>query len=236
MKQGEQLFLFDPSSDEDYVNRDTQGRSMDFNEERNCFNHLKSSLDNKTKTEYELGVNNLINRYNTAIYENRFTVGGVVEVFTLALLRSTGIKIDDCGSEAHGGDLILPTGKMFSVKSSFTTSGGVILINTRGDSGTKWSTATLFILSNVGIVYGDPSMVSDDDLKRNRDNLEIRRATLKRFAQDMPNVVPMNIDLKPSTDMVALSSKASHLIARELMKELKLDSLRNRVSELEQDN
>ena len=236
MKQGEQLFLFESSSDEDNGNSYTQGRSMDFQEERDCFSHLKASIDNKAKAEYELGVNNLINRYNTAIYENRFTVGGVVEVFTLALMRSTRIKIDDCGSEAHGGDLILPTGKMFSVKSSFTKSGGVILINTRGDSGTKWSTATLFVLSNVGIVYGDPSMVTDDDLKRNRDNLEIRRATLKRFAQDMSNVIPMNIDLKPSADMVAFSSKASHLIARELMKELKLDTLRNRVSELEQNN
>ncbi len=234
MKQGEQLVLFESESDGLNVDSDTQGRSMDFQEERDCFNHLKETIDNKAKIEYELGINNLINRYNTAIYENRFTVGGVVEVFTLALLRSTGIKIDDCGSEAHGGDLILPTGKMFSVKSSFTTSGGVILINTRGDSGTKWSTATLFILSNIGIVYGDPSMVTDEDLKRNRDNLEIRRATLRRFADDLSNVIPMNIDIKPSVDLVALSSKASHLIARELMKELKLDILRNRVSELDE--
>lgn len=229
MKQNDQLSLFDEFSNSTEVIVETPGKFMDFNVEKSCFNFLKENLDNKAKSEYESGIKNLVERYNTAIYENRFLVGGVVEVFTLALMRSTGIEIQGCGSEAQGGDLILPTGEMFSLKSSFTETGGIFLINTRGTSGTKWKTATLFVLSNIGIVYGDPSMAAEDDLKRNRDNLEIKRTALTRFAQDSSNCIAMNIPVKPPTKMASSSLKASDIVARELMKELKMVKLLDQI-------
>ena len=127
---------------------------------------FKDNLSNKTRQEYEIGIRTLIERYNTTIRENRFVVGGVVEIFTMALLRSTGIEVSAYGAESVAGDLILPDLKMFSVKSSFTSSGSIRLVNTMGDSATNWTTATLFVLANVGIVYGDPLMVVEGDLNR----------------------------------------------------------------------
>ena len=208
---------------------ETDGKTANYHIERNCFKHLKENLSSEAKAEYETGVKHLVERYNTAIYENRFTVGGVVEVFTLALMRSTGIEIEGCGSEAQGGDLILPNGRMFSLKSSFTRGGSVILVNTRGDSGTDWETATLFVLSNVGIVYGDPAMAQEDDLNRVADNLQIKRTALNRFAQDPSNLIPIEIPLKPPTEMADSSMKASDAIARQLMNELNMHTLRNEI-------
>lgn len=221
MAQDGQTFLFRET--------ETDGEMTDFNSERNCFKHLKENLSNEAKTEYETGIKHLVERYNTAIYENRFTVGGVVEVFTLALMRSTGIEIEGCGSEAQGGDLILPNGRMFSLKSSFTRSGSIILVNTRGDSGTDWKIATLFVLSNVGIVYGDPAMAQADDLNRVADNLQIKRPALNRFAQDPSNLIPMEIPLKPPTEMADSSMKASDAVARQLMSELNMHTLRDQI-------
>ncbi len=221
MAQNGQMFLFRET--------ETGEETTNFHIERNCFKHLKENLSSDAKAEYETGVKHLVERYNTAIYENRFTVGGVVEVFTLALMRSTGIEIEGCGSEAQGGDLVLPNGRMFSLKSSFTRSGSVILVNTRGDSGTDWETATLFVLSNVGIVYGDPAMAQEDDLNRVADNLQIKRTALTRFAEDPSNLIPMEIPLKPPTEMADASMKASDAVARQLMNELNMHTLQNQI-------
>ena len=223
MAQNRQMSLFRETETEDY--QKTEEETTNFDIERNCFKHLQENLSNDAKAEYETGIKHLIERYNTAIYENRFTVGGVVEVFTLALMRSTGIEIEGCGSEAQGGDLILPSGRMFSLKSSFTRGGSVILVNTRGDSGTDWETATLFVLSNVGIVYGDPAMAQEDDLNRVADNLQIKRTDLNRFAQDPSKLIPMEIPLKPPTEMADSSMKASDAVARQLMNELNMHTL-----------
>ena len=227
MAQNRQMSLFRETETEDY--QKTEEETTNFDIERNCFKHLQENLSNEAKVEYETGIKHLIERYNTAIYENRFTVGGVVEVFTLALMRSTGIEIEGCGSEAQGGDLILPSGRMFSLKSSFTRGGSVILINTRGDSGTDWETATLFVLSNVGIVYGDPAMAEKDDLNRVADNLQIKRTALSRFARDPLNLIPMEIPFKPPTEMADSSMKASDAVARQLMSELNMHTLRDQI-------
>ena len=227
MAQNRQMSLFRETETENY--RETDGQTTSFEIERDCFKHLKENLSSEAKTEYETGVKHLVERYNTAIYENRFTVGGVVEVFTLALMRATGIEIEGCGSEAQGGDLILPNGRMFSLKSSFTRDGSVILVNTRGDSGTDWKTATLFVLSNIGIVYGDPDMAEEDDLNRASDNLHIKRSALNRFAQDLSKLIPMEIPLKPPTELADSSMKASDAVARQLMNELNMFTLRDQI-------
>ena len=96
MAQNGQMFFFrETETDEETTN---------FNIERNCFRHLQENLSGEAKSEYETGVKHLVERYNTAIYENRFTVGGVVEVFTLALMRSTGIEIDGNSFETPNGN------------------------------------------------------------------------------------------------------------------------------------
>ena len=197
---------------------------------------MRDNLKDEAKTEYERGVGDLIQIYNTTIYENRFLVGGVVEVFTLALMRSTGIEIEPCGDTGVGGDLILSTGQMFSVKSSFTeVRSNVILVNTRDDSNTPWTTATLFVLSGIGIIYGDPSMEVEGDLRRAKDNLNIKQAAITRFANDPLNFIPMSIPFKPSTEEAIYSKKMSDAVALQLMSELELKILSDQVPDLSED-
>ena len=194
---------------------------------------MRDNLSNEAKTEYERGVSSLVQRYNTAIYENRFLAGGVVEVFTLALMRSTGIEIEPCGDVGVGGDLSLPTGEMFSVKGCFTKRRSVILVNTRDDSYTPWTTPTLFVLSNIGIVYGDPNMVNEAiDLKRSNDNLSIKHTAVNRLAGNSLNLIPMSISFKPPASEAANSQKASDAVAIQLMNELEMKILSDQVPDL----
>ena len=191
---------------------------------------MRDNLSNEAKTEYERGVSNLVQRYNTAIYENRFLAGGVVEIFTLALMRSTGIEIEDYGARGVGGDLKLDSGEIISVKSCFTKRRDVILVNTRDDSYTPWTTPTLFILSNIGIVYGDPAMVdAEDDLKRSNDNLSIRHMAVNRLAENALHHIPMRIPFKPPASEAANSQKASDAVAIQLMNELEMNTLSDQV-------
>ena len=64
---------------------------------------FEGQSDRESKSRVRKSLSNLIQRYNTAIYENRFLAGGVVEIFTLALMRSTGIDIEEYGARGVGG-------------------------------------------------------------------------------------------------------------------------------------
>ena len=218
--------LFREVNDTAYENNQTQNPSMDFSVERNCFKHLKTNLDDEAKTEYELAVKHAIIKYNTYFRENRFIFGGILEIFTLALMRSTDIVIDPCGQDAIRGDLILDTGQMFSLKSNMTGSGAITLINKMGDGYREWETATLFVLANYGIVYGDPKMVEKDkDLSQGGDRLDIKRSTLTRLASDSSNLIRMDIPVKPKPESTDLKRIESEAIAREMMEELNLIKL-----------
>ena len=148
-------------------------------------------------------------------------------------MRSTGIEIEPCGDVGVGGDLILPTGEMFSVKGCFTKRKSVILVNTRDDSYTPWTTPTLFVLSNIGIVYGDPNMVNEViDLKRSNDNLSIKHTAVNRLAGNLLNRIPMSIPFKPPASEAANSQKASDAVAVQLMNELEMKTLSDQVPDL----
>lgn len=204
--------------------------SMNFNSERRYFRSFKENLSDEARQEYEIGIRTLIQRYNTTIRENRFIVGGVVEIFTMTLLRSTGIEVNAYGAESVAGDLVLPDLKMFSVKSSFTNS-GVRLVNTMGDSQTHWTTATLFVMSNIGIVYGDPLMAIEGDLRRSKDALTLTRSAINRFANDEANLVAMNIPLKPPKELTGRSLRVSASAAKGMMVELDLALLLDNLSD-----
>ena len=207
---------------------------MNFDLERNCFYHLRDNLSNEAKTEYERGVRNLLKRYNTAIRENRFLSGGVVEIFTLALMRSTGIKVEPFGAEGVRGDLKLDTGQLLSVKSSFTGTGAIKLVNKMGSDVPPWETATLFVIAKVGIIYGDPTMIKEDDLNvkfktkagdKSPDSRDIKRRAIKDLAKDPLNVLPMNLPLKPKKGEAGTNRKASDDVAIQLLKELEMKIL-----------
>ncbi|MDE0465908.1 MAG: hypothetical protein OYL97_02530 [Candidatus Poribacteria bacterium] len=52
---------------------------------------------------------------------------------------------------------------------------------------------------------------------------------LNRFAQDQPNLISMEIPLKPPTEMADSSMKASDAVARQLMNELNMHTLRDQI-------
>lgn len=189
--------------------------------ERECFALLRK-LPRDILAEYERAFSVLVERYNTTIHENRFVVGGAIEVFTLFLLRAAGIDADAYGAQTASGDIILPNNKMLSVKASLTgRPADIRLINTMGDGDTEWTTATLFVLSGTGIVYGDPSMASDDDLHRTKDALLLRRSAVARLAAHPTCKLGMNLVSKPPTRMTRFSHKASTAVAKQILFEQK---------------
>ena len=118
--------------------------------ERRVFDRLVADCTEQARQEYEDAVAILAQRYNTTIYENRFVVGGAVEVFTYALLKTVGIDCTLYGDQSAAGDILLPGDHKLSVKSRFTRTGPITLANKRGQGARVWQTATLFVLCRSG--------------------------------------------------------------------------------------
>lgn len=197
-----------------------------FGPERRVFNRLKSDCSKDAKEDYERAISILVELYNTTIYENRFVVGGAVEVFTYALLRSVGIDCNLYGDQSKSGDILLPNDRKLSVKSTFT--GGptnVTLMNKRGGGTREWDTATMFIVSEVGIVFGAPDMVGPEHIRDVSDSVELHKTGLAVLIEDRTNVIEMEISRKPPTEMTGFSHKASTALARQILYEAKAKSL-----------
>ncbi len=197
-----------------------------FKQERRAFDRLKSDCSADAKQEFELAISTLLERYNTTIYENRFVVGGAVEVFTCALLRVVGIDCTLYGSQATAGDLLLPNDKKLSIKGSFTGGFNAIkLLNQMGKGARAWTTATLFVISDAGIIFGAPDMVEPEHIKGTGDGTELTGKGLKFLASNPDNVFSVEIPQKPPTEMAGLSHKASIPLAREVLFETKAQTL-----------
>lgn len=193
-----------------------------FTQERRVFDRLRSDCSPEDQKEFERAVRTLVERYNTTIRENRFIVGGVVEVFTCALLKSVGIECD----QAAGGILLPRDGRKLSVKSNFTgLKGGIRLLNQMGEGRREWNTATLFVIAGTGIVFGAPDMVDSPHVKSTGDALELRAPGLRSLASDPSNVLPMEIACKPPTETAGRSRKASADVAREILLEMGLNGM-----------
>ncbi|MCY4419054.1 MAG: hypothetical protein OXB93_04300 [Cytophagales bacterium] len=204
-------------------------RLPSYTAERRVFDRLKSGCSDQAKLEYELAFNTLIERYNTTIYENRFITGGAVEVFTYALLCSVGIDCTLCADQSKAGDILLPNDKkLLSLKGTFTGGASdVKLINQLGEGNRSWVTATFFIISEVGIVYGDPSMVDDEYIRPVADGLTLKRKAVVELIDDPSNIFPMKLCRKPPTEMTDRSHKASTAVAKQIMLEMKTYRLLN---------
>lgn len=193
--------------------------------ERRAFERLKADCPRKARREYELAIQTLIERYNTTIFENRFIAGGAVEVFTYALLRSVGIDCALYGDQAHAGDILLPKDRKLSVKSSFRGVANIRLLNQMGVGAREWDTATLFVVSGVGVVFGAPDMVEADQLKDLGDAKTLKKAGLQALIDNPANVIDMKIALKPPTEMTGFSHKASTAVARQILFETRAQKL-----------
>ena len=77
------------------------------------------------------------------------------------------------------GDILLPNDRKISIKGTFKGIANVRLLNKMGEGDRQWKTATLFVVSGLGVVFGAPDMVYKTHLKNVGDALVIRKAGLK---------------------------------------------------------
>ena len=128
----------------------------------------------------------LISEYGTSVRENRFIVGGGTERIIATAMRCVGIREASArGLGANEEDIVVGNSHI-SVKASFT--GGrqqIRLINTLGASESRWDTATIFVLANIGIGYADPDLLPDAD-RRTIDAVVLPRAPLDNLHANDP--------------------------------------------------
>ena len=179
-------------------------------------------MNPRAKDEYEQAYNSVINEYNTAIYENRFIVGGAIEIFTYALLRHVGINCELIGEQATRGDIrLLPSEKLISLKSSTQVSksgkpSNIILINTLSKNPQQWKVSTFFIISTIGIVFGTPTMIDENDLKYNKDNISIKGVGLEKLKNNSDNVISLNLKRKEKLNS-DFHKTASSSVAKDIL-------------------
>lgn len=190
-----------------------------FAKERSAFQILKRSVETNEllKADLEVALKHLLQRFATSIRENRFVVGGVLEVILTAALRAVSIDAQDVGIQEKRLDIRIPEGG-FSVKGHFTLQGDIRLINTLGESTeTMWDTATLFVLHRIGIAYADPDLVSGvNAIKRVKDAIVLRYKALREFIQSHPEYL-IKIDVPSALDNPSDSELVSRRIAREIL-------------------
>ena len=143
----------------------------DFGVQRNFFSNYRIQLSENTelKSEITQSIAAVLQRYDTKVWENRFIVGGVVEQIIGSSARSLGFNIRNAGKNNQGYDLELSDddGAGVSIKPVFASINGKHnLINKRGGISNekdidRWKSATMFVLSGVGIGYVDPVFCSN---------------------------------------------------------------------------
>lgn len=189
--------------------------------EREAFKQLKSRMekDPELKNQVEKALSALLTRFSTKPYENRFVVGGAVEVIMVAALRAAGVDAADVGTEQGRIDIRLPGGGL-SVKGRFQDNNSIRLINVLGESEqTEWQEATLFVLHGVGIGYADPELLKRyDAVEREKDAWVMRYSVLLEFLNENPEwliacEVPRSLEDPSKSDLV------SRELARQILSE-----------------
>ena len=128
---------------------------------------LRAALEREPALACELleGLAAVLGTYGTAVYENRFVVGGVAEQLLGSAARAGGLPVRNVGRLAQGHDLEV-SGEdphqplRLSVKGVFASSASdLTLLNTQGASDRAWAVPTLVLLRDVGLGYADPGLL-----------------------------------------------------------------------------
>lgn len=105
--------------------------------------------------EFEKAIQELICKYPTSIYENRFVVGNAIEIIFCAFLKCLEFNCNRLDNEKRY-DIEIDNCK-FSIKSNFRGSGDIRLINVMGNNKKiRWKEPTFVFISGEGIYYIDP--------------------------------------------------------------------------------
>jgi hypothetical protein len=191
-----------------------------FAAERGAFAQLKQKIDHddKLRQEVEYTLAQLLRRFATSVRENRFVVGGVLEVILTAALRAAGVAAEDVGISEERIDIRIPNGG-FSVKGHFSGTGNIRLINVLGDSTqAEWSEGTLFVLHEMGIGYSDPELLGAGATKREKDAIVLRYNQLKQFLETNPAYL-ISLQVPKATKEEKQSELVSRAVAREILRD-----------------
>ena len=192
--------------------------NQQFSSERAFYALYKDAIerDPVLLAEVVAAIDTVLTRYNTTVWENRFIVGGVVEQIIGASARDLGLEVQNAGKQNQGYDLELegPDGTGISIKGVFATSNGMHnLVNVRTsdpdrDLRDRWTTATIFVMSEVGIGYTDP-LFGFEFLNPTGDALQISGRHLKKWWDDHPDwLIRAPIPRKPDGPAVRVASDA----------------------------
>lgn len=190
-----------------------------FSAEREAFEQLKHAVDNdpELRKDIEIALQQLLGRYSTSIRENRFIVGGALEVILTAALRAAGVQAEDVGVSEQRIDIRIHNNGGFSIKGHFKGKTNIRLINVLGDSPqTEWDTATIFVLHNVGIGYADPELLPDAT-ERAADALVMKYTDLQNFLKNNRNFL-IECSVPSALQNPSESELVSRVVAREILK------------------
>jgi hypothetical protein len=201
-----------------------------FKESRSLFKEIKekieSSKNNPNIIEFEKAIQKLVNEYNTANRENRFVVGGALEILFCALLKSLNFECKWLKEARYDIEI---NGIKFSLKSNFAGSGDIRLVNILGDERAVWEEPTLFFISGIGICYADPLM--NLETKHTSDALTIKLKDLKNlFENNRDLVISISIPRKPqNSEAIKI---ASYDVAKAILEEINSQYLRSHLPEI----
>ncbi len=206
-----------------------------FDRERKDWQRLQRVADTSPGllNDFRRAVEEVMKRYDTAIRENRFVVGGAIEVFLGALLRAVGIPVVHRGALDARRDLRYEDDPAcgFSVK-ALLRSPGTRLVNVMGRKPHPglWDHAVLFVVPQ-GIVYADPDLPwwlnhRDRYIRVRSDALEIRRRGIEAFLQESPDwFLPVSFTWEEDQDRRGVKT-ASVSVALDVLKEIGGDLFR----------
>ena len=126
----------------------------------------------------------LHHNYDSSNNENKFIVGGAVEIFFCCLLNAINIDCIHSGVSEVDYDLLINNYK-FSIKFNGNKPYAVRLINYRGKQETVrfFRDPTIFITGGIGIGYVDPSQTINNSniFKADTDGSNIKYSWLQQF-------------------------------------------------------
>ena len=130
----------------------------------------------------------LLNERSTTYHENRFIVGGAVEHMVAAAMRCIGLNdAEVVGFDEDRVDIRVQ-GLGFSLKTAFTSSRQIALINTQGEGEPRWTAPTILVLAtgrSRGISYADPELLPGV-VQRAEGQLVLPRNPLNRMLREQP--------------------------------------------------
>ena len=184
-----------------------------FGEHRRVFNRIRDTLQCSIehRKEFEKALERLIRSYDTRNHENRFVVGGALEVLFCALLRALGFEC--VWLRERRFDLRID-GYDFSIKSNFTGRGSIRLINVMGDGEVKWEEPTVFFVGERGVFYADPCM--GIRVERKSDALTVKVEDILKACEDWRIDIRVPVKQGKSTHI----RTASYDVAKSILEQI----------------